>query len=77
MNGYFSIGKAKQDSEYVPRIGEVCIYERDSEYQIWDTRIGDGKTLVKDLPPLPNYDIYERVRLLENELTELKRKVYE
>lgn len=72
MNAYFGIGKAKQGSEYIPRPGEVFLYEKDPIEQIWDTRIGDGKTPAKDLPSLASYDIYERVRILEEKLAKLE-----
>jgi hypothetical protein len=72
MNAYFGIGKAKQGSEYIPRLGEVFLYEKDAIAQIWDTRIGDGKTPAKDLPPLASYDIYERVRILEEKVVKLQ-----
>jgi hypothetical protein len=72
MSAYFGIGKAKQDSEYIPRPGEVFLYEKDTIEQIWDTRIGDGKTPAKDLPPLASYDIYERVRILEEKVAKLQ-----
>ncbi|NBO99282.1 MAG: hypothetical protein EBU90_04035 [Proteobacteria bacterium] len=75
MNAYFGIGKAKQGSEYIPKLGEVVLYERDKELDMWDTRIGDGKTSVKDLPPLSTYyDIYERVRILEEKVSKLEIK---
>jgi hypothetical protein len=72
MNAYFGVGKAKQGSEYIPRPGEVFLYEKDAIQQIWDTRIGDGKTPAKDLPPLASYDIYERVRILEEKVAKLQ-----
>jgi len=72
MPAYFGIGKARHNSSYVPRLGEVCLYERDSELQVWDARIGDGKTPAKDLPPLASYDIYERVRILEEKIAKLE-----
>lgn len=71
MNSYFGIGKAKNNSPHIPRLGEVFMYEKDTELQIWDTRIGDGKTPAKDLPALANYDIYERVRILEEKVAKL------
>lgn len=72
MNGYFSIGKAKAGSNYIPRLGEVCQYQYDSHNDLWHIRIGDGKTPAKDLPALANYDIYEKVRILEEEVAKLK-----
>lgn len=72
MRAYFSIGKYRNGSQYVPRLAEVSIYQRINECDIWDVVIGDGKTPVKDLPRLANYDIYERVAQLEKEILELK-----
>jgi len=72
MNAYFGIGKARNNSSYIPRIGEVVLYEKDAECQIWDTRIGDGKTPVKDLNPLANRDIYERVSILEEKVAKIE-----
>jgi hypothetical protein len=72
MNAYFGISKARNNCDHIPKLGEVVLYERDKELQIWDTRIGDGKTLAKDLPPLANYDIYERVRILEEKVAKLQ-----
>lgn len=77
MNGYFGISKARQNCDHIPRLGEVCQYQYDSNNNLWDTRIGDGKTPVKDLPRLANYDIYERVAKLEIEVANLKREYYE
>lgn len=77
MNAYFGLGKAKQGSEYIPRPGEVFLYERDHINEIWDTRIGDGKTPAKDLPPLASYDIYARVSKLEEEISLLKKNYNE
>lgn len=74
MNGYFGISKARQNCGHIPRLGEVCQYQYDSDNDLWDTRIGDGKTPVKDLPRLANYDIYERVRILEEEVEKLKNE---
>lgn len=72
MSAYFGIAKGKHGCTHIPRLGEVCMYERDTQDQIWDIRIGDGKTQVKDLPPLANYDIYTRVANLEEEIKKLK-----
>jgi len=72
MNAYFGISKARNNCDHIPKIGEVVLYERDKELQIWDTRIGDGKTPVKDLLPLANRDIYERVTILEEKIAKLE-----
>ncbi|NDC31757.1 MAG: hypothetical protein EBZ58_12680 [Bacteroidetes bacterium] len=72
MNGYFGIGKARHNSSYIPRLGEVILYEKDVERQVWDARIGDGKTPAKDLLPLASKDIYERVSVLEEKVAKLE-----
>lgn len=72
MRAYFSIGKYRNGSDYIPRLAEVSIYQRISNCDIWDVVIGDGKTSIKDLPRLANYDIYERVAKLEQEIAHLK-----
>jgi hypothetical protein len=72
MNGYFGIGKAKNNSPYIPKLGEVIQYcIGDDE---WEIRIGDGKKMAKDLPHL--YDIYERVSILEDDIQKLKSILY-
>ena len=74
MNGSFSLPKAKKDCDIIPKLGELLLYQYDSISELWDTRIGDGKTPVKDLPRLANYDIYERVAKLEKEIEQLKNR---
>ena len=72
MRGRFSISKALANCSHIPELGEVFLYQYDPIQDLWHTRIGDGKTQAKDLPPLANYDIYERVRILEEEVEKLK-----
>ena len=72
MNGSFSLPKAKNGCDVIPRLGELFLYQYDSIAELWDTRIGDGKTPAKDLPRLANHDIYERVAKLEREVEQLK-----
>lgn len=72
MGAKLNIGKAKAGCSYVPDLSEVVQYQYDSYNDLWDIRIGDGKTPVKDLPRLANYDIYERVSILEEEVAKLK-----
>jgi hypothetical protein len=74
MNGYYSLPKAKKDCDVIPKLGELLLYQYDGVAELWDTRIGDGKTPVKDLPRLANYDIYERVAKLEIEIEQLKNR---
>lgn len=74
MGAYFGVSEAKNGCPHILRLGEVCLYQYDSHNDLWDTRIGDGKTPVKDLPRLANYDIYERVRILEEEVERLKNE---
>jgi uncharacterized small protein (DUF1192 family) len=68
----YSLAKAKNGCDIIPKLGELFLYEYDSAAKLWDTRIGDGKTPAKDLPRLANHDIYERVAKLEKEVAKLK-----
>jgi hypothetical protein len=72
MNGSFSLPKAKNGCDIIPKLGELFLYEYDTIAKLWDARIGDGKTPAKDLPRLANHDIYERVAKLEKEVEQLK-----
>lgn len=74
MKAYFRIGRAKTGCDHILRVGEVCQYQYDNNNDLWDTRIGDGKTPIKDLPPLASYDIYTRVSQLEKEIEKLKNE---
>jgi len=74
MNGSFSLTRAKNGCDLIPKLGELFLYEYDCVAKLWDTRIGDGKTPAKDLPRLANYDIYERVAKLEREIEQLKNR---
>lgn len=64
--------RAKFNCSTVLPLGEICLYQYNPAEDLWDTRIGDGKTPVKDLPRLANHDIYERVAKLEQEISALK-----
>ena len=68
----FKIGRGKGNCDYIPELSEVIQYQYDKDNDLWDIRIGDGKTHLKDLPPLANYDIYERVARLEQEIDQIK-----
>lgn len=72
MRGRFAISKARFDCSHIPQLAEVLMYQYDPVYDLWDIRIGDGKTPAKNLPRLANYDIYERVKILEEEVAKLK-----
>ena len=69
------IGRGKGNCDYIPELSEVIQYQYDKDNDLWDIRIGDGKTHLKDLPPLANYNIYRRVSRLEQEITTLKSKL--
>ena len=71
----FKIGRGKGNCDYIPELSEVIQYQYDKDNDLWDIRIGDGKTHLKDLPPLANYDIYQRVSLLEKDTATLKSQV--
>ncbi len=71
MNAYFNIARARNNSEHIPRLGEVFLYE--IKHEVWDTRIGDGKTMAKDLPSY--YDIYSRIQKIEQEIKNIKNNI--
>lgn len=71
MRAEFIMGKFSQNSPYVPKRGEVVQYDRLGDGTWITTHIGDGKTLVKDLPTLVDSDIRERVRILEEKVAKL------
>jgi len=71
MSTYFGIGKAKNNSDYIPRLGELIQYDIGNDN--WEIRVGDGKTSAQDLPHL--YDIYERVILLEKQIKQLQERI--
>ena len=66
------VSKARYNCTHIPYLGEVCIYQYDPNHDLWDIRIGDGKHSARDLPPLANYDIYERVARLEKDIDQMK-----
>lgn len=49
------------------------MYQYDQIHDLWDMRIGDGKTQVKNL--LSVYDIYKKIANIENELIAIKAKI--
>ena len=72
MRAKFILGTATIDSPYIPSIGEVTLYDKMGDGTIITTHIGDGKTPISHLPALANYDIYERVKLLEEKVLKLE-----
>ena len=74
MRGRFSTSKAQFNCSHIPQLAEVFMYQYDPIEDLWDIRVGDGKTQAKDLPRLANYDIYERVSKLEYEIEKLKNE---
>lgn len=74
MGAYFQMGRYGKDSDYTPRLGEVILHEIDdgSGEKQYRTVVGDGKTPVRDLPSLADYDLHERVVRLEREMERLK-----
>lgn len=70
MKALFMLGRAKNDSTYVPYLGEILLREEtDGRIQ---TLVGDGKTAAKDLLPLVTYDLHTRVSKLEEEVKNLR-----
>lgn len=66
------LGKVPKNDPYIPKMGEVVLYDKLGDGTWVTTHIGDGKTFAKDLPSLASYDIYERVRILEEKLAKLE-----
>jgi len=74
MRAEFMLGKVSENDPYIPKMGEIVLYDKLGDGTWVTTRIGDGKIPAKDLPPLASYDIYERVRVLEEEVEKLKNR---
>ena len=72
MRAEFMLGKVPKNDPYIPKMGEVVLYDKLGDNTWMTTHIGDGKTPAQDLPPLASYDIYERVRILEEKLAKLE-----
>jgi hypothetical protein len=72
MRAEFMLGKVPKNDPYIPKMGEIVLYDKLGDGTLVTTHIGDGKTSAKDLPPLASYDIYERVKILEEEVAKLK-----
>lgn len=73
MSVMFKMGRTKTGGNYVPAVGEVLMQEMpDGSFR---TVVGDGTTGVDDLPSLIPYDLHDRVRRLEKELDDLKRRL--
>jgi len=66
------MGKAPQNSLYIPKRGETIQYDRLGDGTWLTVHVGDGKTPVKDLPAIADYDIHERVRILEEKIAKLE-----
>lgn len=67
------LARAKTGSPAVPKMGEMVMYDDGVTVAL---RVGDGKTAIKDLPPLPNHDIYKKVADLEKEVEMLKLIIF-
>jgi hypothetical protein len=72
MRAEFLMGKASKDSPYIPKRGETIQYDRLGDGTWLTIHVGDGKTPVKDLPAIADYDIRERVRILEEKIAKLE-----
>lgn len=68
MSAIFLLKRCSNNSNHIPKLGEVFLYQQDENG--WDTKVGDGITEAKDLPSL--YDILARVSKLEQEIEKLK-----
>ena len=75
MRAEFIIGKASPNSPYIPKKGEVIQYDRLGDGSWLTIHIGDGKTKATDLPVIADYDLHERVILLEKQVKELQERI--
>lgn len=75
MRAEFIIGKVSPDSSYIPKRGEVIQYDHLGDGSCLTIHVGDGKIRVKDLPTLVDYDLHERVILLEKQVKELQKRI--
>jgi len=75
MQAKFIMGKASQNSPYIPKRGETIQYDRLGDGTWLTIHVGDGKTQVKDLPAIADYDLRERVTNLENRIKQLEAKI--
>jgi hypothetical protein len=72
MRAEFLMGKTSKDSPYIPKRGETIQYDRLGDGTWLTIHVGDGKTQVKDLPAIADYDLRERVRILEEKIAKLE-----
>jgi hypothetical protein len=72
MRGEFIMGKASQNSTYIPKRGEAIQYDNLGDGTWLTIHVGDGKTPITDLPAIADYDLRERVRILEEKIAKLE-----
>ena len=75
MRAEFIMGKAMPGTTYIPKRGEVVQYDRLGDGSYLTIRVGDGKNTVPDLTVIADYDIHERVKNLELEIEQLKKRL--
>lgn len=75
MRGRFLIGQAAPNCIYIPQRGEVFQYDRLGDGSWLTMHVGDGKTKATDLPAIADYDLHERVILLEKQIKEFQERI--
>ena len=68
MSLIFMIKRCSNNSNHIPKLGEIFLYQQDKNE--WETKVGDGITEAKNLPSL--YDIHKKVSKLEEEIEKIK-----
>lgn len=63
------------NSPYIPHRGEVIQCDQFGDRTFLTIHIGDGKTEAKNLPTLVDYNLHERVLILETKLQELSKQL--
>jgi hypothetical protein len=75
MRAEFIMGKTSPDSSYIPKRGELIQCDRLGDGSWLTLHVGDGKTKATDLPTIADYDLHERVFLLEKQVKELQKRI--
>lgn len=75
MTALLRIGLCSKNSSYIPQRGEVIQCDQLGDGTFLTIHVGDGKTEAKNLPTLVDYNLHDRVLILETKLQELSQKL--
>lgn len=54
----------KLQTEFIPLVGEVIVYDKDNNYSYERMKIGDGATIVNALPFVNDYITQEQINAI-------------